>query len=130
LAGLYSQIERQLGEVPLDPKEVARAAIEIASEKQAENIVMLDIRAVAAFADYFVIMSAGTSRQISALQNDLEVRLEGVGASLHHKEGQAESGWVLLDFCDVIIHIFDQDQREHYQLESLWSAAVQVVTVL
>jgi ribosome-associated protein len=123
-------MERQLGEVPLDPKEVARAAIEIASEKQAENIVMLDIRAVAAFADYFVIMSAGTSRQISALQNDLEVRLEGAGASFHHKEGKAESGWVLLDFSDVIIHIFDQDQREHYQLESLWSEAVQVVTVL
>lgn len=116
--------------MPLDPKEVARTAVEMASEKQAENIVMLDIRAVASFADYFVIISAGTSRQIFGLQNDLEAKLEQVGASLHHKEGKAESGWVLLDFSDVIIHIFDPSQREHYQIDGLWSDAVQVVTVL
>ncbi len=114
----------------LSPDEIAHAAVEIASDKLAENIVMLDIRGMASFADYFVILSAGSTRQVSALQEDLEKGLKQVGIALHHREGSAASGWVLLDFSDVIVHIFGEDEREHYQLDQLWSGAQQVITVL
>ena len=114
----------------LNPHDIAHAVVEIASEKQAENIVMLDIRGVASFADYFVILSAGTARQVSALREDLEKGLKESGASLHHREGTPDSGWVLLDFSDVIVHIFGTEQRDFYQLDQLWSRAAQVVTIL
>ena len=56
--------------------------------------------------------------------------MKDVGVPLHHREGSATSGWILLDFSDVIIHIFGEEEREHYQLEQLWAGAAQVVTVL
>ena len=116
--------------MPLEPHDVAHAAVGIASDNLAENIVMLDIRSVASFADYFVILSATSSRQVSALQEDLEKGLKESGVKLHHREGTPESGWVLLDFSDVIVHIFGEEQRDFYQLDQMWSGAAQVVTVL
>ena len=114
----------------LNPDEIAHTVVEIASDKLAENIVMLDIRGMTTFADYFVILSAGSSRQVSALQEDLEKGMKDAGVPLHHREGSAASGWMLLDFSDVIVHIFGEEEREHYQLDRLWSGAPQVVTVL
>ena len=114
----------------MDPTEVARTAITVASEHQAEDIVLLDIRKVAGFTDFFVIMSAESRRQLKALQEELEEALEQAGASLHHREGSAEAGWILLDFSDVIIHIFGVEEREYYGLDELWSEATQVVRVL
>ena len=105
-------------------------AIDVASEKQAEDIVMLDLRGIASFADYFIIMSADSQRQLKALQEDMTEALEDAGASLHHSEGKSESGWILLDFSDVIIHLFGTEQREFYRLDQLWSGAPQVVRVL
>ena len=96
----------------------------------AEDIVMLDLRQVAPFADYFVIMSADSSRQIEALAEDIAQALEDAKVKPYHREGTPSSGWVLLDFSDVIIHIFGPEQREFYQLERLWSRAPQVVRVL
>ena len=91
---------------------------------------MLDLRQVVPFADYFVIMSAESSRQIEALEEDLTNALEESGIRRFHREGASESGWVLLDFSDVIVHIFGAHEREYYQLERLWSRAPQVVRVL
>ena len=79
----------------LSPDEIAHAVVEMASDKLAENIVMLDIRGMTTFADYFVILSAGSTRQVSALQEDLEKGMKDVGVPLHHREGSAASGWVL-----------------------------------
>ena len=114
----------------LDPDQVARMAVEVASEKQAEDIVMLDIRQVSGFADYFVIMSAESVRQLEALQEDLVKALKASGIGLHHREGTAQAGWILLDYSDVIIHLFGAEQRAYYRLEQLWSGASQVVRVL
>ena len=114
----------------LDSAEVAQLAVEVASEKLAEDIVMLDLRQVVPFADYFVIMSADSSRQIEALEEDLTNALKESGINRFHREGTAESGWVLLDFSDVIVHIFGPEEREYFQLERLWSRAPQVVRVL
>ena len=104
--------------------------VDVASDKLAENIVMLDLRRVAPFADYFVIMSADSSRQIEALEEDISQALEDVQVRPYHREGAPASGWVLLDFSDVVIHILGSEQREFYQLERLWHRAPEVVRVL
>ena len=114
----------------LDPLEVAQCIVDVASDKLAEDIVLLDLRGLAPFADYFVIMSAESSRQIEALEQDLTQSLKEAGVVRHRREGTPVSGWVLLDFSDVIVHVFSPDEREFYDLERLWGRAPQVVRVL
>ena len=91
---------------------------------------MLDLRQVAPFADYFVIMSAESSRQIEALEEDITQILKEEQVRRFRREGTAASGWVLLDFSDVVVHIFGPEERAYYDLERLWSRAPQVVRVL
>ena len=92
--------------------------------------MMLDITQITAFAHYFVILSAGTGRQIRALQDDMVKRLKDSGVALRHVEGVPESGWVLLDFGDVIVHIFGAEERDFYKLDQLWDRAPQVVRIV
>lgn len=103
--------------------------MEIASDKQAEDILLLDIRRVCSFADFFVICSAPASRQITAICGDLDQALSSKEAPLHHREGSSESGWVLLDFGDLVVHVFSPEQRRHYALEQLWSSAPTLLRV-
>ena len=114
----------------LQSAEYARLAVDVAADKLAADILMLDIRGVASFADFFVILSTESQRQLAAVAGDIEEALEGQGAVLHHREGTQDSGWVLLDFGDVIVHIFGAEEREYYQLERLWGQAQEVVRVL
>ena len=114
----------------LDPSEVAQLIVEVASEKLASDIVMLDLRELASFTDYFVIMSADSSRLIQALEDDILTTLKESKLSIHRREGSANSGWVLMDCSDVIVHIFDPDEREFFGLERLWARAPQVVRIL
>ncbi len=118
------------GEGALEPDEVARMVVDLASENQADDIVMLDIRQLTGFADYFVVMSAQSQRQLDALQEDMVKAMRDLGVSLHHREGTPQSGWILLDFSDVIVHMFGAEEREYYRLEQLWAGATQVVRVL
>jgi ribosome-associated protein len=97
--------------VILEGLELARKAVDAASEKLATNIVLLDVREKCSFADYFVICS------------DIEKSLKDEGENAHHQEGSLESGWYLLDYSDVIVHVFGVKEREYYALEELWSAA-------
>ncbi len=117
-------------EQKLEPLDVAQFAVDVASDKLAEDIVLLDLRGLVPFADYFVIMSAESSRQIEALEEDLTEAMKTAGVRRHRREGTPASGWVLLDFSDVIIHIFSPEEREFYDLERLWQRAPQVVRVL
>jgi len=112
---------------PAEIAAAARRAVDVASDKQASDILLLDVREVASFADYMIIMSAVTPRQTDALAGDITVAGKASGLALHHREGTAASGWLLLDFGDVIVHIFDEEQREHYRLEELWEVAKTVV---
>jgi len=105
-------------------------AVEVASEGQADDIVMLDVRRLVGFADYFVILSAQSGRQLEGLQEDIVKALKDSGVPLHRKEGSARAGWILLDYSDVIVHLFGAEQREFYSLDQLWSGAAQVVRVL
>ncbi|MBM3924843.1 MAG: ribosome silencing factor [SAR202 cluster bacterium] len=119
------------GESILTPSEIARKLVDIASDVQAEDIVLLDISKISVFADYFVILSAESDRQIRAIHEEMEMRLKkDDGVRLKHYEGTAESGWLLLDFGNVIVHIFSPEQREFYGLEQVWSKASQVLRVL
>ena len=114
----------------LDSTELAQLIVEVASDKLAADIVLLDLRQLAPFADYFVIMSAESSRQIEGLEEDITQALKDEQVRRFHREGTPASGWVLLDFSDVIVHIFGTEEREYYDLERLWSGATQVVRVL
>ena len=113
----------------LEPAEYARLVIDVASEKQASDIVMLDMAAATDFTDYFVIVSVDSARQMRALVEDIEHAMESSGATLHHREGGSNSGWRLLDFGDVIVHIFGAEERVYYRIEGAWPEALEVVRI-
>ena len=99
------------------------------SDKQAEDVLLLDIRNVASFADYFVIASGTANRQIQAIIEAVEEAVKAEGVTPLGREGKADSGWVLLDYGDVIVHIFAPEEREYYDLEGLWRTATPVVRI-
>jgi ribosome-associated protein len=107
---------------------LARRIVDLAADKLASDIVLLDIRGVSLIADYFVICTAGSERQTSAILRNLsEKLLDEFHRKPMHTEGKGDSGWVLLDYGDVIVHIFSPQQRTFYNLEQLWAAATPVV---
>ncbi len=90
-------------------------------EKLAEDILLLDIRGVSAFADFFVICSGDSERQLKALVDSVrDMAKNELGILPHHIEGEPFSGWVLLDYVDVVVHVFAPDLRTYYDLEGLW----------
>lgn len=113
----------------LQADKLAHKIIDVLSDKQAEDILLLDIRGVASFADYFVIASAGAVRQMKAILDDIDDAISNEGIEPLGREGVADSGWVLLDYADVIVHLFAPEQREFYDLEGLWHAATPVVRI-
>jgi len=118
-----------LEEQVLEAIEVARRAVEAASDKQADNIVMLDIRQVCSFADYFVICSGDSTRQVEAIWQEIRETLKRESVIPYHIEGTADSGWLLLDLGGVIIHIFSPAQRDYYQLDNLWDKATPIIKI-
>src|SRR5579872_3850457 len=122
---------QELREAPsyteIDPVDLAHRIVDIATDRKAANIVMLDIRKLITFADYFVIMSGSGPLQLRALTDHIQERLKEAGVRPDHVEGSADDGWVLMDYGAVIVHIFRPEQREFYGLEQLWSDATTVV---
>lgn len=108
---------------------MARKAVEVASDKQARDIGLLDTRGVCSFADYFVMCSGETGRQIDAIYDEIVQSLKKEGILPHHREGTVDSGWLLLDYGDVIVHIFTPAERDYYQLDQLWNQANLVVRI-
>ena len=104
-------------------------ATELASDKQAVDIAMLDVRALCSFADYFVICTGKTKRHIEAIWQDIGEILKSKGVVPNHNEGTPDSGWMLADFGSVIVHIFAPLERDYYQLEKLWNKAIPVVRI-
>jgi len=103
--------------------------VELADEKQASEIVMLDIRQVSTIADYFVICSAETDRQIRAVVEAIDEGMKRQAGLDPRIEGTPDTGWVVLDYSDVVVHVFSEAQREFYRLERLWSKAPPVVVL-
>ena len=116
-------------DVPIEAVHMARQAVEVAEDKQAQDIVMLDLRNITTIADYFVICTAENERQLRTVVNSIDEALVKNGAHNPRIEGSFETGWVLLDFSDVIVHVFAPEQREFYRLERLWKDAPPVVVV-
>ncbi|HKZ51567.1 MAG TPA: ribosome silencing factor [Dehalococcoidia bacterium] len=94
--------------------------VDLLTDKQAEDVVVLNISQIAPFADYFVIASGQTVRQLQALLKSLDEDLGRDGVHPLRREGKAASGWILLDFGDVVVHVFAPEQRRYYDLEALW----------
>ena len=103
---------------------LARHAVDAAADKKAEHILLLDLRGLSLVADYFVICSAATDRQLRAIAENIDdvLRMEHT-IRPHHIEGADSGGWVLMDYGDLIVHAFTPSQRMRYNLEELWAQA-------
>lgn len=106
--------------------EIAKACAQVALDTKAENVVLLDVRGLSSFTDYFVIMSGRSTRHVQGLAETIESELRSKRVKTSTAEGLQEGMWVLLDFDDVVVHIFYHDQREFYDLEGLWHDAVKI----
>ncbi|MBD5504359.1 MAG: ribosome silencing factor [Lachnospiraceae bacterium] len=104
----------------MDSKEIAKLAIEALEDKKAEDIKVIDISEVSVIADYFIIANGTNNSQIQALSDNVEEKLGKAGVPLRQIEGYNNANWILLDFHDVIIHIFDKENRLFYDLERIW----------
>ncbi|HJR98570.1 MAG TPA: ribosome silencing factor [Actinomycetota bacterium] len=107
-------------------REVAIAAARAAADKQATDIVVLDVSKIIVITDHFVICTASTQRQIRTVIDAVEEALRSMGVKPLRREGEPEAGWWLLDYVDVVVHVFGEEEREYYDLERLWSDAPQV----
>jgi ribosome-associated protein len=106
----------------LEPIELARHIVHVAEEKKGEDILLLDITAQETFTDYFVFCNGTSDRQLESLREGI---LESVKQTFHttpwSREGSADEEWLLLDYSDVIVHLFSPEKRAYYDLEGLWS---------
>jgi ribosome-associated protein len=100
--------------------ELALAAAQAAADKQARDIVLLDVSERLVITDAFVICSAPNERLVNAIVKEIDERLHGLGAKAVRREGEREARWVLLDFVDVVVHVLHAEERAFYALERLW----------
>jgi len=121
----------------LDSQAMALLAARAALEKQAEDAVILDLRTISTVADFFLVCTAGSSRQLTALKDHIEATLAQRGRTVWHTEGGTASAaasrgpmeepqWILMDCGDLIVHLFDQRARAFYRLEDLWADAPRI----
>lgn len=117
----------------LDSNALARQIVDLVEDKQAIDIVLLDVQEQTSIADYFVIATVDNERQAKAIEDELletlklEQNIRPLGVEgVQNRQG----GWALLDYGDVIVHLFTEESRDHYQLEELWNKANVVVKVL
>jgi ribosome-associated protein len=90
---------------------------------------LLDVRGFCSFSDYFVICTGDSQRQVRTIIDDIELSLKKEGILPHHHEGALDSGWLLLDYGDVIVHIFSPGERNYYNLDGLWDKAIAVLRI-
>lgn len=101
----------------------ARLIAQVAAEKKGENIAIMDMRKISTMCDWFVLVSASSSRRINAISKTIQRKLSKEGISPARVEGKQNQYWVLLDFGDVVVHVFYEQIRDFYGLERLWSEA-------
>ncbi len=104
-------------------REYAKLAADAADDKKANDVVILDIRELSIIADYFVICSAHSRTQAQAIADAVSEQLELSGVTCKGTEGHHDGKWVLLDFGDVIVHVFQEEERRFFDLERLWGDA-------
>ncbi len=102
---------------------VVRLAAHAAFEKSAHDVAVLDVQALSSIADYFLICSARSTTQADTIAEAVRIALRGLSVRARHTEGSAESGWLLLDYGDVVVHVFLEATRGYYALDRLWGDA-------
>ena len=107
----------------MDSKKLAGNITDFIFNKKGFDVKILDLRKLTAMADYFVICSADSDTQVKAIADEIDKNLKEEGIRLWHKEGYKGLNWVLLDYVDVVVHIFKKDVRTYYNLERLWGDA-------
>jgi ribosome-associated protein len=110
----------------LDSKEIAVACAKIADGKKAQDIVILDVNKISSITDYFVICSAINERQLHAIADEIDKQMKKISVTKYGMEGYREAKWVLIDYGDFIVHIFEKEIRSYYDLELLWGDAPKV----
>ena len=113
----------------LDSNEQVHEIADIISDKKGSDITVLDIRPVSTIADFFVIATANSDRQAQAIIEEIEKRMKALKILPLSIDGEPGTGWVLMDYGDVLVHIFDPGTRDYYQLEELWSKAPTIVRI-
>ena len=106
-----------------DATAVAREVVDVAVDKKASDVTLIDIRKVTTLADYFVIATGTSDRQIRAIGAAIQEDMDTAGIRLLRQEGLPSDGWVLLDYGQIIVHIFGPEERAYYDLEQRWKEA-------
>ena len=104
-------------------RDLAVAAARAAADKQGERVVVMDVRDLIVIPDYFVIAGGGSERQVKTIVDEVEKALRDLGVKPVRREGEDDRRWVLLDFVDVVVHVFAPEERDYYDLERLWRDA-------
>ena len=104
----------------IEPKEMAQSIAKTLADRKAGDVMIIDIGTKSSFADYFVMASAGNERQLEALKDHVEDLLEPEGVFPKSVEGKKDSGWILMDYGDVIVNILTAEMREKYSIEKIW----------
>ena len=107
----------------MNSKDLAYRVSELIFTKKGFNVVTIDLRKLVSFTDYFVICSADSDTQVKAISDQLDKALSEEGIKCWHREGMKALSWVLMDYVDVVVHIFKKDSRQFYNLEKLWGDA-------
>jgi ribosome-associated protein len=108
----------------MSPEQIANVIADYAADRKALEVVQLDMRGISAFTDYFVICSGRTDRQTKAIHDAVHQRMKSEHGMLPERvEGLGEARWILMDYLDVVVHVFTPETREYYRLEQLWGEA-------
>lgn len=110
----------------MTPRNVAKKIAKIADEHKAIDIVVMDLKKLTSFTDFFVVCSGASDRQVSAVADAIYNDMKEEGRAPLGEEGMRSGSWALLDYGEVVVHIFHKEVREHYQLERLWHDAVRI----
>ena len=110
----------------VEPEDAVMIAAHAASEKKATDLVLLDLREIASFTEFFLICTGASTRQVQAISNAIEDTLRKCGKRPLHIEGYSSAEWILLDYGDFIVHVFSPASRRFYDLERLWRDAPRV----
>ena len=112
--------------MPITAGKIVRLIAKIAEDKKAEEIVILKVKDICLFTDYFVICSGSSNRQVKTIADTIIKKLKEKKVKLDHIEGYKEGRWILLDYGDIIVHIFYEESRKFYNLERLWKDAKRI----
>jgi len=115
--------------VKIKPEQLARALVDEASDRKASDIVLLDLQSISIISDYFVICTGTSERQINTLVRAFLDKAAERGIKSKRVEGTSDGGWVLIDFEDVIVHVFSPEQRGFYRLDELWKDAQPLLVI-